>query len=327
MRPGRLPLTALRSFEAAGRHLSFTRAAEELLVSQAAVSRQVRDLEAGLGRPLFERRHRQVVLTSAGRQLLDQLTTSFDQIDRLLGQLRAGPAATILPVSVEPSFASCWLVPRLDDFHRRHPTIDVDVASEARLIDFRGQDAALAIRYAATDRHWRRLEARHLADVVMKPVLSPDLLAANPGLKKPGDLRHLTLLHERDRDNWASWFRLAGQEGPVPKRGPLYADIALAMQAALRGHGVALVDTILAADEIATGRLVQPFPQGLKLGAYWLVAPALAALSPPAQAFADWLTDAIRQPRAPNKAMRKSKRPSASGARSIKTGARRQSTA
>jgi LysR family glycine cleavage system transcriptional activator len=161
----------------------------------------------------------------------------------------------------------------------------------------------------------------------MTPVLSPDLLKTVPTVKKPADLRHLTLLHERDRDNWTSWFQQAGHAGLVAKRGPLYADIALAMQAALRGHGVALVDTILAADEIAAGRLVQPFPQGLKLGAYWLVAPDLAALNPPARAFADWLTAAIRRPRAPNKAMRKSKRPSAAGGRAMKTGARRQSTA
>lgn len=321
MRPGRLPLTALRTFETAGRHLSFTQAAEELLVSQAAVSRQVRDLEANLGRPLFERRHRQVVLTGAGQQLLAQLSASFDHIDHLLAELRAGPASTILPISVEPSFATCWLVPRLDDFHRRHPTIDVAVASDSRLIDFRGQQAALAIRYAATDRHWPRLEARHLADVMMTPVLSPDLLAASPTLKKPGDLRHLTLLHERDRDNWTSWFRQAGLREPISKRGPLYADIALALQAALRGHGVALVDTVLAADEIRAGRLVQPFKLDLKLGAYWLVAPDLGTLSPPAKAFADWLTAAIQVVPAPTKSIRKSSRRSAV----MKTGAGRQS--
>src|SRR5690349_19659508 len=129
MKRGRLPLTAMRSFEAAGRLLSFSRAAEELFVSQAAISRQVRELEAFVGKPLFERLHRRVVLTEAGRLLLEQLTASFDDLDRRLSQILAEPVRADLRVSVEPSFAAGWLVPRLHRFRQRHPDVDLSIES------------------------------------------------------------------------------------------------------------------------------------------------------------------------------------------------------
>src|SRR5688500_18385440 len=137
MKRGRLPLTALRSFEAAGRHLSFSRAAEELFVSQAAISRQVRELEALIGRPLFNRLHRRVELTDAGTSLLTSLTASFDDIDRRLSEILARQPQSLLKVSVEPSFAGEFLIQRLNAFQELHPEIEISVEADSRLIDFR----------------------------------------------------------------------------------------------------------------------------------------------------------------------------------------------
>ena len=183
MKRGRLPLTALRSFEAAGRLLSFSRAAEELFVSQAAVSRQIRELETLVGKPLFERLHRRVVLTDAGQQLIAQLTTSFDDIDRVLSRIVAEPAQAILKVSVEPSFAGALLIPRLYEFQKLHPEIDVTIDSDMRLVEFRSHEAEIAVRFSAVATSWPRTQAHHLHDVSLTPVLAPELLAAGPPLE------------------------------------------------------------------------------------------------------------------------------------------------
>ncbi|SFL01332.1 LysR substrate binding domain-containing protein [Mesorhizobium albiziae] len=146
MKRGRLPLTALRSFEAAGRHLSFSKAAEELFVSQAAISRQIRELEGFLGRPLFDRLHRRVALTDAGQNLLTQLTISFDDIDRRLSAIAGAPVDNVVKVSAEPSFAACWLVPRLFAFRQLRPDIDIAIDVDPRLVEFRTHEAELALR-------------------------------------------------------------------------------------------------------------------------------------------------------------------------------------
>jgi LysR family glycine cleavage system transcriptional activator len=289
MKRGQLPLTALRSFEAAGRHESFTRAAQELFVSQAAVSRQVRELETWLGHALFERRHRQVTITERGRLLLDQLTSSFDNIDRLLDDMRAESSETILSISVEPSFAVCWLVPRLDRFRHQYPDIDVAVDPDPRPTEFRTSKAQLAIRWSETATSWPRVQAQRLSDIAMSPVISAALLAAGPALKKPADLRRYTLVHEDGRIGWNRWFHKAGVTKPALERGPLFADTVLAMQAAIRGHGVALVNTLLAAEDLQAGNLVKPFDIDVPCGAYWLVAPNLNNLSKAARAFAKWI--------------------------------------
>jgi LysR family glycine cleavage system transcriptional activator len=171
MKRGRLPLTALRSFEAAGRLGSFTLAAEELLVSQAAVSRQVKELEAELGKPLFERRHRSVRLTTAGEALLKVLSRAFDAMDASLSEIRGRRGGGVLEISSEPSFAASWLVPHLDDFHAAHPEIDVVVDSEMRLIEFRAHEPEIAIRHGdGRQSAWPRAQAEHLGDVELVPV-------------------------------------------------------------------------------------------------------------------------------------------------------------
>lgn len=295
MKRGRLPLTALRSFEAAGRHLSFSRAAEELFVSQAAISRQIRELEAVIGQPLFERLHRRVELTGAGRRLLDQLTRSFDEIDRRLSEIVAAPTQSLLKVSVEPFFAASWLTPRLIRFRDERPDIDVSVDVSGRLVEFRNQEAELAIRYSLTKTSWPRVQTVHLMDAANTPVLSPALLDSGPPLRQPADLAHYTLLHDDTRNSWSHWFQAAaGIADPFTQRGPMFPDGALGIQAAILGHGVALGDPVINGEDLRSGRLVMPFEIRVPYGADWLVAPNLDALSEPAQAFADWLRNEIK---------------------------------
>ncbi|AZO68109.1 MULTISPECIES: LysR substrate-binding domain-containing protein [unclassified Mesorhizobium] len=290
MKRGRLPLTALRSFEAAGRQLSFSRAADELFVSQAAISRQIRELELFLRQPLFVRHHRRVELTDTGRRLLDQLVRSFDAIDGLLSEMMATPAQSVVCVSVEPSLAASWLVPRLNRFRELRPDIDISLDVDPRLIEFRSDQAELALRFSAHSTSWPRSEAECLASVIYSPVLSPALSAADPALESPADLRRYTLLHEENRQSWARWFEAAGVAADeMPERGPLLADASLSKQAALLGHGVALADLLLAKEELATGALIKPFGTDIVCGAYWLVARSLRNLSEPAAAFAEWV--------------------------------------
>jgi LysR family transcriptional regulator, glycine cleavage system transcriptional activator len=297
MKRGRLPLTALRSFEAAGRLESFTLAAEELFVSQAAVSRQVRELEALLGTALFTRHHRKVRLSAEGAKLLETITSAFDTIDARLEELRSSKPVTLLTVNAEPSFAGCWLVPHLADFHALYPHIDVSVESETRLVEFRSDSAELAIRYSATVSAWPRTQARHLCDITMVPAVSPEMARDGTAFKTPADLLSYPLLHEETRDVWARWFAAAGlAPGAEVMRGPIFADGSLTLQAALRGHGVALVDTALTRDDFDAGRFIQPFALSVPHGAYFLVARDFDQLSPQASAFAAWIAACFANP-------------------------------
>jgi LysR family glycine cleavage system transcriptional activator len=288
MKRGRLPLTALRSFEAAGRHLSFSRAAEELFVSQAAVSRQIRELETLIGRPLFERLHRRVALTDAGQELLAQLTRSFDAIDVKLTQLQAEQPQAILRISVEPAFAGALLIPKLHRFQRLHPQIDVQVDADTRLVEFRRHEAEIAIRHSVSATSWPRTDARHLLDVALTPVMTPGLLASGP-LGSPKDLARHTLLHETDRNGWEHWFRAAGFPELALQRGPIFPDATLVMQACRLGHGIGLGDRRMEAEDLRANVLVRPFDIDAPFGAYWLVTPNFRKLSKPAAVFAAWI--------------------------------------
>jgi len=293
MKRGRLPLTALRSFEAAGRHMSFGRAAEELYVSQAAISRQIHELEISLGKPLFTRLHRRVALTETGSRLLAQLTASFDAIADRLDEIVDQPARHVVTVSVEPSLAGAWLVPRLDAFNAMRPDIDVSIDASSQLVDFRGRGFDLAIRHSMTVKSWPRTQSRRLMDSASTPIMSPALLASGPPVRRPEDLRHYPLLHESTRDGWADWFRAAGLGDMEPPRGPIFPDGALAAQSAALGHGVALGCHVLSGRDLKAGRLVAPLDFEIPTGAYWLVAPDFDRLSEPARAFADWMAEEI----------------------------------
>ena len=289
MKRGRLPLTALRSFEAAGRLENFTLAAEELFVSQAAISRQIRGLEEEMGRPLFERQHRRVVLTSAGRALLDVLTACFDRMENALGATAAGEVRHLVHISVEPSFASGRLLAALPDFAENNPDIDVQMESDSRLIGFRGKGPVLAVRYSAGARSWPRVEARHLYDCEMAAVAAPELIGDNTIPDKPADLLRFPLVHEENRDLWARWFSTAGVHGSGFERGPIFDDASLVLQAAIRGQGIAIVDLAMARGELEAGRLVRLFDTVLLHGGYFLVARDFRRLPPAARILADWL--------------------------------------
>ncbi|RWX74761.1 LysR family transcriptional regulator [Neorhizobium lilium] len=288
MKRGRLPLTALRSFEVAGRLRSFTLAAEELFISQAAVSRQVRELESLLQHQLFERHHRSVSLTPAGEQLLAVLTRAFDEIGGSLDELRGDSRPSTIVVSSEPSFASAWLVRHLADFRKERPDIDVVLDADPRLVEFRSNQATIAIRHSTDRKTWARVENQHLVDVRIIPVLAPVLLEQAGDLDQPVDLLRLPLLHEESRDLWQRWFSQSGTDAPV-QRGTVYTDGGLVLQAALQGEGVGLLDELFAENDLKTGRLCQPFALSIPHGAYWLVARRFSELPEGAIAFIRWL--------------------------------------
>jgi LysR family glycine cleavage system transcriptional activator len=293
MKRGRLPLTALRSFETAGRRLSFTAAADELHVSQAAISRQIRELEQQLGQKLFERVHRGVVLTTAGDRLLSALTAAFDDIDAALEQVTASQAVAAVSISAEPTFAALWLAPHLQDFRLRHADIDVTIDSDPRLTEFRASQAEIAIRFSETNSAWPRTQALRLAATHVVPLVAPSLLAGPDAIRQPADLARQTLLHDETRDIWGRWFGLAGLAPPASDRGPVFADGAMVLQAVLRGHGVGLLDDIFATEEVAAGRAVRLFDVDFPLGAYFIVARDFSRLSPAATCFVDWIRSAF----------------------------------
>lgn len=287
------PLTFLRAFEAAARHESLTRAAEELNVAHPALSRQIRDLEAWLGCALFTRHNRGLSLTEAGRVYRDAAVAAFDQLESATGLLRAAPPVagrTRLILSVEPSFAQRWLIPRLGDFRARHGEVEVVVDATRAAADFRKGGADLGIRYGGGP--WPGLQAQLLSAVVNFPVCAPHLAAAMPA--DPARLLDGDLLLEEVDMPWHAWFRAAGVVVTAPLRGTRFYDAGNAIDAALAGQGLALGDTILAADDVAAGRLVRPYAWTAIYDAYHLVAPAPHFRRPAVKAFADWVTGAMR---------------------------------
>ncbi|PVE53857.1 LysR substrate-binding domain-containing protein [Rhizobium rhizogenes] len=294
MKRSRLPLTALRSFEAAGRLMSFTRAAEELCISQAAISRQVRELEVLLDRPLFDRGHRSVRLTQEGAKLLHVVTASFDAMSDGLADVERGKGPDTVNINAEPSFAACFLTPHLSDFQRSHPDIDVRVESESALAEFRHNEDVVAIRHSLTRTSWPRSESRHLMDVQMTPCLSPRLMEGRAAPQRPVDLLDFPLLYEDSRDMWRSWFERAGVSSDVYPRGPIYTDEGMTLQAALRGQGVALLEERFAREYLASGLLIRPFQQTLPFGAFFIVVRGFETLAPAAHNFLEWLSESVR---------------------------------
>jgi LysR family glycine cleavage system transcriptional activator len=284
------PLNALRAFEAAARHRSFTAAAEELGVTHAAIGRHVRGLEAQLGRALFHRDGRGVVPTALGGDLARVAGEAFDTLAAGLDRLiEADVPAGRVRISLEPAFAARWLVPRLGDLGARYPRVDVVLDPTQRLVDFRRETADLAIRYSAGG-PWPGTVAEKLADVEGFPVCAPALAAT---LATPEDLRHAILLHDESPREWAVWLAAAGAAGVDAARGTRFNDAALALEAAAHGQGVALGDSALAGDDLLAGRLVQPFVTRIAYGSYWLVMAEGRRLSPAAGAFRAWIGDAM----------------------------------
>jgi LysR family glycine cleavage system transcriptional activator len=283
----RLPsLNALKAFETAARHESFTEAAAELFVTHAAVSRHIRDLEEWLGTELFIRTGRGVELTEAGRRFGGRLTPLLDAMAEATREAAAQGTVRTLDVSVEPAIASRWLVPRLGRFNELHPDIDLIINPETRLVDFRSGEADLGIRYGLG--RWEDVETAKLADSVSFPVCSPKLIADRTNLM-PADLADYYLLHEQRKQWWADWLAEAGVKGVEDWRGTTFQN-HLAIEAAESGQGFALGDQILCTDAIVEGKLVRPFSLDMKdHGSYFIVREKGSKESAPARAFRDWL--------------------------------------
>ena len=291
MRRGRLPLTALRAFEAAGRAESISVAAQELCVSQAAVSRQIRDLEAQMGVLLFERVHRGVRLTQAGRSLLGALTDAFDGMEGAIAEI-CQPATETITVSCDPSFATCWLAPRLSAFREISPDTDIVLNADPRVVDFGNDDTVLAIRYSKERSSWPRVEARKLCDARLFAFLAPEL-ASSAEIRTPDDLLTLPRLYEDNRDDWSTWFTAAGVMSPAENRGTMFNESSMMLQAAIAGQGIALTDELFGGAAVARGDLVRPFDISIPGGAYWLASRSFNRLPPGARRFAKWLMDSI----------------------------------
>ncbi len=293
MKTGELPpLAALRAFEAAARHGSFTQAAAELGMTQAAVSYQIKVLEDRLGRALFVRRSRQVSLTFAGRQLAPAVSEAFERIAVAYAQAR-GTADGVLTISAAQTFATNWLAQNLSTFQAQNPTLAVRLESSQRLADFETEDVDLAIRAGAGQ--WPGLDAHLLVDADFTPMLSPRLAETIGGVKKPSDVLRLPILDAND-PWWTQWLSAAGVSPDLLKKGPPSAMgvQALEARAAIAGRGVAILTPAFYRDEVERGLLVQPFELTCSDGrGYWLVYPRNRRNVPKIRAFRDWIMTAI----------------------------------
>ncbi len=288
------PLNALRAFEAAARHLSFTKAAEELFVTQAAISHQIKALEAALDLQLFRRLNRRLMLTDAGQLYLPALTEAFDAIDTATVRLRSDENTGRLVVSVASSLAAKWLLPRMPRFRERHPEIEVEISASERLVDFGRDNVDMAIRYGLG--RYPGLRVDPLMEDTNFPVCSPGLLAGPLPLREPGDLRRHSLLHDDvgafDAPDWSKWLAAVGVTGAWADRGQRYSHSSLVLQAAIDGQGVALGRSTLVALDLEAGRLVQPFGPALPSSyACYVVSPPATAERPKIKAFREWLLD------------------------------------
>ena len=290
------PLNALRAFEAAARHLSLTRAAEELHVTPAAVSHQVKGLESYLGVKLFRRANRSLLLTDAGQACLPGLHEGFDRLAEAMEAVRARDESGPFTVSVPPSFGAKWLVTRLDRFTQKHPGYDVRLDASMRLVDLMREGVDIAVRYGAGRYEGMRVD--RLMDEVAIPVCSPRLLHGDKPLRVPEDLCQHTLLHhtapyqDDSYPDWRMWLQAAGVTSCDLARGPTFSMASMAVQAAIDGQGVALVGDVLVADDIAAGRLVRPFELSFPVHfAYYIVCPLITAERRRVVAFREWLLE------------------------------------
>ena len=289
MRPRLPPLNNLKAFEAAARHESFTRAAEELCVTQGAVSQQVKALEEGLALKLFNRERQRLVITEAGRDYLTVVRDALDRIavgtERLLRRQNAG----VLTVSTSPDFAAKWLVHRLGHFAEANSGIDLRVSATLHHVDFAREEVDLAVRHG--DGNWSGLDTVQLSSEKLFAVCSPKLLGAGrKRLGKPADILKFPLIHLDSRADWTKWLRAVDVQDAGSAHGPVLNRASMVIDAAINGQGVALARTTLAAWDLINGRLVRPFPDTLPLSkTYWIVCPKATSNVPKIVTFRNWL--------------------------------------
>ena len=287
------PLNALRAFEAAARHLNFSRAADELAVTPGAVSQQIQNLEDYVGASLFKRTPKGLLLTDAAQTALPALREAFDRLAEAASMLTAAVDGRRLTVSVAPSFAAKWLVPRLGRFEALHPSVDVWISAGIELVDFASGEIDIAIRYGGG--RYPAMEVVRLMQETVIAVASPELLAAQP-LNQLEDLAGHVLLHDGSPDadescpDWTMWLAARGVRGVDGSRGPRFNQSSLVIEAAVGGRGVALAKRALAQADLDAGRLVAPFQIATAVDfAYYLVHPKAKGRLPQVKAFIHWL--------------------------------------
>lgn len=281
------PLNAVKAFEATARSESFTHAAAELCVTPAAVSQQVKALEATLGVALFKRERRRLVLTEAGREYLPVVRDALDQIAVGTNRLVERRSAHTLTVSTSPDFAAKWLLPRLARFSERYPKIDLRVDTTAHHVDLARDHVDLAIRHG--DGQWPGLDAVRLYAERLFPVCSPRLIADHNGGIAASDLLKLPLLRLDGWQNWRRWFDAAGIPNFVA-RGPVLSQASMLIDAAVEGQGVALARTALAAWDLVNGRLMIPVAISVSVQkTYWVACLRATADVPKVRAFREWM--------------------------------------
>lgn len=278
-----LPLNALRAFEVSARHLNLTRAADELNVSQTAVSQHIRNLEDRLGKPLFRRLPRGLALTDEGQALLPVLSDAFERIAAALEHLGDTRPREVLTVGAVGTFAVGWLLPRLRDFQQACPFVDLRLLTHNNRVDMAGEGLDYAIRFG--DGAWHGTHAERIMDAPMSVMCTPALAH---GLRTAADLARQPLLRSYRTDEWTAWFDAAGAPCPVVRGAVFDSSLTLA-EAAAQGAGMALLPVNMFERELQQGRLVRPFAQALHRGAYWLTRlqsrPSTGAMA----AFSTWL--------------------------------------
>lgn len=287
------PLNALRAFEAAARHLNFSRAADELAVTPGAVSQQIQNLEDYVGAALFKRTPKGLLLTDAAQTALPALREAFDRLAEAASLLTAAVDGRRLTVSVAPSFAAKWLVPRLGDFELAHPQVDVWLSADMEIVDFASGEIDLAIRYGTG--RYPGLEVVKLMSETVIPVASPALLEAHP-LSDPSDLAKQILLHDGSPDadpscpDWSMWLAARSIKGVDGTRGPRFNQSSLVIEAAAGGRGVALAKRALAQADLDAGRLIAPLQDATAVDfAYFVVHPKAKGRLPQVKAFVSWI--------------------------------------
>lgn len=282
------PLNAVKSFEVAARHESFTRAAEELCVTQGAVSQQVKSLEAELGIKLFTREHQKLALTEAGREYLAIVRDALDRIAVGTERLVQRQSSGVLTVSTSPDFAAKWLVHRLGRFAEAHPEIDLRISAAMHHVDFAREEVDIAVRHG--DGSWDGLYVERLCAEQLFAVCSPNLATGRKRMRTPEDLLKFPLLHLDTRKDWSRWLEAAGIVGVELSHGPVLNRASMVIDAAVDGQGVALARTTLAAWDLINGRLIRPFDISLRLSKnYWIVCPKATAMLPKISLCRDWL--------------------------------------
>jgi LysR family glycine cleavage system transcriptional activator len=286
------PLTTVRSFEAAARLLSFSKAADELHVTHGAVSRAVRHLEDHVGVKLFKRSVRAVNLTPTGATYARSVRDALERLAAATAVIMDQHSTGVLNISTLDSFAAKWLIPRLFRFRQAHGNIEVRLATSEKLADFMNDGIDIAIRYGSG--RYPGIKAELLMREEVFPVCSPMLLKGSHPLKSAADLKHHTLIHDAFEIDWAMWLKTAGVEGVDPYRGPRFESSDHAVQAAVQGEGVVLGRSALVADDLRAGRLVRPFSMSLPADlAYYVAYPVQTAQRPKVRAFRDWLFEEV----------------------------------